>query len=195
MTPDEDVFDFRERHDSGNVLLVSWLQPKAHGSDLMCHATVPRLCGGRCGKVPHGGDSPMDQGGFGQCRSDSTWLTEQRSKVSISLVKKFNLIGSRNPAPGLYGNTVPDSDRRNDPSLPVQPGFNAQLLRLRALWNPPEVAEDGIAQLAKGSPYLLSLSDVEFAKEYTVPLSHSFPGPALPRGQLVEVLLRAEFGD
>ena len=45
------------------------------------------------------------------------------------------------------------------------------------------------------SLYLLSLSDVDFAKEYIALLPRSFPDPALPRSQLLEVLLGAEFGD
>jgi len=45
------------------------------------------------------------------------------------------------------------------------------------------------------SLYLLSLSDVEFLKEYIALLPESLPGPTLPRTQLVEALLGQEFGD
>ncbi|KAF9787111.1 hypothetical protein BJ322DRAFT_1186232 [Thelephora terrestris] len=45
------------------------------------------------------------------------------------------------------------------------------------------------------SLYLLSLSNVEFAKEYIASLPQSLPDPSLPRGHLLEVLLREEFGE
>ena len=45
------------------------------------------------------------------------------------------------------------------------------------------------------SLYLLSLSDVDFVKEYVSLLPQSFPSRAVLRQQLVEVLLKEEFGD
>ena len=45
------------------------------------------------------------------------------------------------------------------------------------------------------SLYLLGLSDVEFTKEYITLLPQNLPHTRLPHGQLVEILLRAEFGD
>ena len=44
------------------------------------------------------------------------------------------------------------------------------------------------------SSYLLSLSDVDFAKEHIALLPQSLPSPTLPRDQLVEALLKEEFG-
>ena len=44
------------------------------------------------------------------------------------------------------------------------------------------------------SLYLLDISDVDFAREY-INLPQSFPSHALPWPQLVEVLLKEEFGD
>jgi len=43
--------------------------------------------------------------------------------------------------------------------------------------------------------YLLNTSDVDFVREYINLLPQSFPSHALPRPQLVEVLLKEEFGD
>jgi len=45
------------------------------------------------------------------------------------------------------------------------------------------------------SLYLLKLSDVDFAKEYIAALPQNFPGAAVARTELVELLLKAEFGD
>jgi len=45
------------------------------------------------------------------------------------------------------------------------------------------------------SLYLLGLSAADFTKERIALLPQSFPNPSLPHGQLVEDLLRAEFGD
>jgi hypothetical protein len=45
------------------------------------------------------------------------------------------------------------------------------------------------------SLHLLSLSNVDFAKEHIALLPQSFPDPALPRDQLLGVVLREEFGD
>ena len=44
------------------------------------------------------------------------------------------------------------------------------------------------------SLYLLTLSDVDFAREYIPMLPQSLPDPNLLRGQLIDVLLREEFG-
>jgi hypothetical protein len=45
------------------------------------------------------------------------------------------------------------------------------------------------------SLHLLSFSDVNFVKEYIALIAQNFPGSTLTRTQLVEALLRAEFGD
>jgi hypothetical protein len=42
---------------------------------------------------------------------------------------------------------------------------------------------------------LLSLSNVEFAREHIAFLLQTLPDPGLPRGQLLEVLLTEEFGE
>ena len=44
------------------------------------------------------------------------------------------------------------------------------------------------------STYLLSLSIADFAKEHIALLPQNLPDPTLPRGQLVEILLKEEFG-